>query len=175
MQHSLCNAHLLRELNYFGETMEGHQWPIQLKQILIDAKVAVKSAQTSGETQISPDKLTELERRYDEWVGIGLMLFPKKTPPAGGKGKVKQLPATNLLLRLHDFKTEALRFLSDFAVPFDNNLAERLIRPVKVKLKVAGGFRAFGGAEAFCVIRSIWETAKLNGKNPFDSLRQAFA
>ena len=45
--------------------------------------------------------------------------------------------------------------------PFDNNLAERMVRPDKVKLKVIGGFRAVGGAEAFCVIRSVWETCKL--------------
>jgi len=43
----------------------------------------------------------------------------------------------------------------DWRVPFDNNLAERLVRPVKVKLKV------IGGADAFCVIRSVWETSKL--------------
>ena len=29
-------------------------------------------------------------------------------------------------------------------------------------------------AEAFCVIRSVWETSKLNGLNPFDTLRLAF-
>lgn len=43
-------------------------------------------------------------------------------------------------------------FLQRFDVPFDNNLAERAVRPMKVKLKVAGGFRAMGGAEAFGVI-----------------------
>lgn len=83
MQHSLCNAHLLRELNYFGETMEGHQCPIQLKQALIDAKVAVTSAQTAGETQISLDKRAELEHRYDKWVGIGLILFPEQAKLEG--------------------------------------------------------------------------------------------
>ena len=63
---------------------------------------------------------------------------------------------------------------TDWRVPFDNHLAERRVRPVKVKLKVIGGFRAVGGADAFCVIRSVWETSKLNGLNPFDTLRLAF-
>ena len=31
------------------------------------------------------------------------------------------------------------------------------------------------GSDAFCVIRSAWETSKLNGQNPFDTLRLAFA
>lgn len=65
------------------------------------------------------------------------------------------------------------KHMQRFDVPFDNNRAERAVRPVKVKLKVAGGFRAVGGADAFCVIRSVWETDKLHGRNPFDSLRLA--
>gem|GEM_PF-3157888 len=48
------------------------------------------------------------------------------------------------------------------------------MRPVKVKLKVIGGFRAVSGAEAFCILRSVWETSKLNGQNPFEVLREAF-
>lgn len=64
--------------------------------------------------------------------------------------------------------------LTDWHVPFDNNAAERLVRPVKVKLKVIGGFRAVGGAQAFCVLRSVWETSKLNAQNPFEVLREAF-
>lgn len=63
---------------------------------------------------------------------------------------------------------------TDWRIPFDNHLAERRVRPVKVKLKVIGGFRAVGGADAFCVIRSVWETSKLNCLNPFDTLRLAF-
>jgi transposase len=79
-----------------------------------------------------------------------------------------------LLVRLRDFKTDVWRLLTDWQVPFDNNRAERTVRPVKVKLKVIGGFRAVGGAKAFCVIRSVWETSKLNGQNPFETLRMAF-
>ena len=33
------------------------------------------------------------------------------------------------------------------------------------RLKVIGGFRAVGGSQAFCVIRSVWEICKLNGFN----------
>jgi transposase len=72
-----------------------------------------------------------------------------------------------LLIRLRDFKIQVWRFLTDWRIPFDNNPAERLVRPVKV----TGGFRAIGGSKAFCIIRSIWETHKLNQLNPFDALR----
>ena len=68
----------------------------------------------------------------------------------------------------------ALRSTTRKGPRIDNNAAERLVRPVKVKLKVIGGFRAVSGAEAFCILRSVWETSKLNGQNPFEVLREAF-
>nr|WP_266097275.1 transposase [Candidatus Thiothrix anitrata] len=171
--HSLCGAHLLRELNYFDETLK-HQWPAQLKQVLIDAKTAVAEAKDAQQTALSPEQMAELEQRYDQWVNHGLLIFPEQPKTSPKQGKAKQDPARNLLCRLRDFKDSVLRFIQRFDVPFDNNLAERAVRPVKVKLKVAGGFRAIGGAEAFCVLRSVWETDKLQGRNPFESLRAAF-
>ena len=104
----------------------------------------------------------------------GLAACPVRPPDLGRKGRVKQQEATNLLLRLRDYKTQVWRFLTDWRVPFDNNLAERQVRPAKVKLKVTGGFRALGGSTAFCILRSVWETNKLNGINPFDTLRLVF-
>ena len=171
--HSLCGAHLLRELNAFDETLK-HQWPAQLKHVLMDAKTAVEQAKRAQQTALSPDQITELEQRYDQWLNHGLLIFPEHTNLHSKQGKTKQHPARNLLCRLRDFKDSVLRFIQRFDVPFDNNLAERAVRPVKVKLKVAGGFRAMGGADAFCVIRSIWETNRLHGRNPFESLRVAF-
>jgi len=44
----------------------------------------------------------------------------------------------------------------------------------KVKLKVTSGFHAFGGAAAFCILRSVWETDKLNGIDLFDTLGLVF-
>ena len=173
--HALCNAHLLRELRYFEEATAGHQWPIRLREILVEAKRAVAAARAEGHSAVNPERVAELSARYDEWIGIGLMVFPERSKEPGQKGRPKQTPATNLLRRMRDRKTEILRFLHDFRVPFDNNLAERLVRPVKVKLKVAGGFRAVGGSHAFCVLRSVWETNKLQGVNPFHTLRIAFA
>jgi len=172
--HALCNAHHLRELNYCEE-LTGHWWPVELRRVLLDAKDAVAAAQAAGQTALEPAQLAGLQARYDEQVKIGLDAWPVRPPgPGGKKGPAKQHDATNLLLRLRDYKDQVLRFLTDWRVPFDNNLAERMVRPVKVKLKVIGGFRAIGGAGAFCVIRSVWETSKLNGLNPFDTLRLAF-
>jgi len=90
------------------------------------------------------------------------------------KAVLSNTAATNRLLRLRDYQTQVWRFLTDWRVPFDNNVAERPVRPVKVKLQVIGGCRALGGSTVFCVLRSVWETNKLNGINPFDTLRLVF-
>lgn len=173
--HSLCGAHLLRELRYFEEAAAGHHWPVQLREILVDGKQAVEAAQAEGRDVVDAEIRERLLADYDRWVALGLQVFPEQPKAPGQKGRPKQQPATNLLRRLRDFRTEIWRFLHDCRVPFDNNLAERLVRPVKVKLKVAGGFRAVGGSESFCILRSIWQTNKLQGINPFSTLRAAFA
>lgn len=43
--------------------------------------------------------------------------------------------------------------------------------PALQEAVAAFGFRALGGSAAFCILRSIWETNKLNGINPFETLR----
>ena len=171
--HALCNAHHLRDLYYFEQTT-AETWPVALRELLIEAKKKVATAKENQQTALSTSDLDDLINRYDQHIEAGLKAHPKQKPDKKKRGRVKQSPETNLLLRLKDFKTEVLRFATDFKVPFTNNQAERFVRPVKVKLKMTGGFRATAGSKSFCIIRSIWETNKLNQINPFEQLRLVF-
>ena len=79
------------------------------------------------------------------------------------KKRKKQRPAHNLLIRFKTFKEATLRFLTDFAVPFTNNLAEQDLRMMKVKTKISGGFRTPRGAADFARLRSVISSARKQG------------
>ena len=78
----------------------------------------------------------------------------------------------NLLLRLHQRRSDVLRFLHDPSVPFTNNQAEADARMMKLRQKISGGFRAQDSADDFVVIRSVLSTAKKQGWNILKTLMQ---
>ena len=104
------------------------------------------------------------------------MAFHRSLPrlkKAGPKsGRTKRRAGDNLLIRLHRFKDDVLRFLIDFEVPFTNNLAEQALRMMKVKMKISGGFRTSEGAQAFAALRSVIATARKQRQNILQALAQ---
>jgi transposase len=170
--HALCNAHHLRELKALI-AFDNEPWAEKMRDCLRDARRAVAEARDRGETALSPAALQTFHARYWEAVREG-MAFHRSLPrlkKAGPKsGRTKRRAGDNLLLRLHRFKDDVLRFLVDFDVPFTNNLAEQALRMMKVKMKISGAFRTFNGAHAFAALRSVIATARKQHKNILQTL-----
>jgi transposase len=101
--------------------------------------------------------------------------MPAQPPPPRSRAKQKRDPGHNLLRRLHYYKAETLAFLRrPGEVPFTNNEVERDLRMMKLKQKISGCFRSWGGALAFCRIRSFLQTARKQDLNPFAALSAIF-
>lgn len=174
-QHSLCNAHHLRELTFIHEQM-GQAWAGEMKRVLVEIKAAVAAAQQRGAEALAASQLEEFERRYRAILDQGFVLEQAAPPPpTGRRGRKKQSKAKNLLDRLDRYRRETLAFMYDFAVPFDNNLAERDLRMMKVQQKISGCFRTTAGATAFCRIRGYISTLKKQGHQVLAALKSVFA
>lgn len=175
-RHALCNAHHLRELVAVYEAAPQQQaWAQGMQTLLRDGKQAVEAARLVGQANLSADVLTDLTDRYKLLVQEGYAANPPPPPQPHTKGKPRQSKARNLLDRLHTYEEATLRYLHDFAVPFDNNQAERDIRMLKVQQKISGGFRTLEGAEAFCRIRSYISTLRKQGRHVLTALQHVCA
>ena len=179
VDHAFCHAHLLRELQAVCE-LDKEPWAEVLRATLLDANEAVRNAKAQGTPALAPETIKGFEERYWAAVREGLALhrsLPAFDPSMNPKKPKKQRPAHNLLIRFKTFKEATkeatLRFLTDFAVPFTNNLAEQDVRMMKVKAKIPGGFRTPQGAADFARLRSVISSARKQGFNILKALTLA--
>jgi len=165
--HALCGAHHLRELKALAE-IEKEPWAKRMRRLLqmVCHVSKTDAAKRSGATQ------RRLLRMYDNIVAEGLA-FHEAQPALDTKatrGRKKRRVGHNLVIRLRDFKDDALRSLLQPEVPFTNNQAEQDVRMMKVKQKISGGFRTDPGAQVFANIRGFFSTACKQGQNLFQAI-----
>jgi transposase len=176
VQHALCNAHHLRELQALVE-IEHEDWARQM-QVLLRRTCHAEHLARAKETPPDQRLIDLIGRRYDAIVAKGLA-FHAALPTLAIKLKLDGSPrggrpprrvGHNLLLRLSERKQDVLRFLTNPDVPFTNNQAERDARMMKLKQKISGCFRSVQGADDFTVIRTLFGTAKKRGWGVIRSL-----
>jgi transposase len=162
--HSLCCAHLLREL---ANLMENNsQWARLMHQFILELYQASEKA-----TVVVPDKQA-WESRFKK---ICLLADQEEPPPIKGKrGKPKNSKGRNLLNRLVDHQDEWLAFAFVENAPFSNNQAERDIRCVKTKQKVATNFQTLTGAQRYARIQSFSSTLRKHSMSVFQNLVNVF-
>ena len=163
-RHALCNAHHLRELTYLAEELK-QKWAGKFIKLL-DMKREVEICIDKNLSAIDDDKLTKYIIKYSALIRSGY----KETK----KLKKERKTAVNLLNRLKKWKKEITFFVTDFRVPFDNNLAERDLRMMKLKQKISGCFRNPEGAGDFSSLRTVIASAKKQNINRLEAIYNLF-
>ncbi|HYG79502.1 MAG TPA: IS66 family transposase [Pyrinomonadaceae bacterium] len=179
-RHSLCNAHLLRELVFVEETSPEQQaWTTPLSKLLLKIKEGTELARARGAVMLDRDKQRAWARRYDFLVKRAERLNPPAAECRGEPGvpqrRVARPTPGKTVARLRRRRDEVLRFMTDLSVPFDNNGSERDLRMVKLQQKTSGGFRTVDGARTFCRVRSYLSTARKQGHSLLRALERALA
>lgn len=154
LNHQVCIAHILRELQYLNELDKNQSWSKEVETLLKEAIHERKLHPTD-----SIDNRSWL-KRLD-----GLI----KIPIANIKTEFEQLRKGLIKCRNYIFN-----FLTDPLIPSDNNASERGIRKLKIKLKNSCTFRSDKGADAFFDIHSIIETAKKHNQTPLHAICALF-
>lgn len=81
--------------------------------------------------------------------------------------------AKRLIKRFRRHQDEMFTFLEQPDVPFDNNLAERSIRPAVILRKNSNGNRSHQGAETQAILMTVFFTLKKRGHNPVAVIKDA--
>jgi len=110
---------------------------------------------------------TELERSRLK-TGFESELLALCRPYVGVKTAVQRVLAE----RMKDFISELFTFVADPAVPSENNAAERAVRPAVVARKISGGSRSERGSKTCSILRTLFETWALQGRNTIDACQE---
>ena len=155
-----CLVHLLRDLEHVEQYKSpSANWPAfakKLRRLLGDAiRLWRQKDELPPETYAA--RRARLSARRDELIDTAW-----DDPQAG-----------RLIKRLRRHRDDLLTFLDQAGVPFENNLAERAIRPAVIIRKNSYGNRSDQGAETQAVLMSIFFTLKKRGHNPVTTIYDA--
>ncbi len=197
--HNLRDLKSVIEHGYYYE----RDWCLKMRRLLLHMKNLVDTAKSNGNNSLNMETVSQLMDSYDSILNDALKVYRPSTikrkhtlSKNKDRGQLYLFPeeydrsqllpehitdssirrrtkGENLLHRFIDNKSGILKFLTDFRVPFTNNLAERGFRMVKLKQNVSGCFRGLTGANKFCLIYSYISTVKNHGLNVFDMLIKA--
>ena len=154
LNHQVCLAHLLRELQYLSELNTRQNWSEKTAGLF---REAIHERNSNPTAIIDKTSWTE---RLDRLLKQNISKFGKKFETFK-KGLIK-------------CRNYIFNFLEDPTIPADNNESERGIRKLKIKLKNSCTFRSDLGADAFLELHSVVETARKHNKTPFNAIQALF-
>jgi transposase len=167
--HAWCGAHLLRDLRSISDAdPDGQLWALAMANTLIEAHHAARLARDRGADALDTATLATIRNHYLGALARG------RDDNHDTRGTLAT-DARTLIRRFHRFEDMILRFVTDLAVPFTNNVAERAVRPVKVQQRTSGGaWRTLAGLSDFAIVQSYLDTAIKWGRDKLSVLLELF-
>lgn len=165
-----CNFHILR---YCKAEYEVHKRESikEFMDYLLSLRDKVDIYKLEGRTSFTEleyeEAKTEYLKKLDMWDEEYKANYDKDKPQYYNSERC-------LKARLREYVDDHLRFLTDFRIDFTNNLAERGLRKIKTKLKIAGGFRNLKNSKYYCRAISIIDTCKKQNMNIGETIKNIF-
>jgi hypothetical protein len=156
--HQCCLVHLLRELEKVDQHNNSAEWRAFAKQL---RRLVRDGIRLRKRKDFSPEKYQSRIRRIDARL-IAL-----------AEAAYGDADAARLAKRLNKYRDSLFTFLDRPEVPFDNNFAERQIRPAVILRKNSQSNRSEKGAATQGVLMSVYRTLKLRGLKPMDTIAAA--
>ena len=175
IQHAVCCAHLLRELTGIIENHPEQTWAPAFTDLLLEMKKVKEKAEAAGKEALSYYYLHKFDKKYEELIKLARQENPLPETTEKKRGRKKKGKILALVERLAKYKASVCLFIHNFAVPFDNNQAERDLRMIKVKTKVSGCFRTEEGAREYLKLMSYVGTAHKKGYNAYEAIKKAIS
>ena len=155
-----CNGHLLRELSDTARDSPGFAAGAFYRRCrrLVKDMLALKKRWHELDDVTYTRRACRIEDRLDALA---------RAHAADPEPDAKRLAA-----RLLRHRRQITPFLWDEKLDGTNNAAERALRPAVVMRKVTGGSRSEAGAQAWAVLASVLRTARQQGRDVVETLKQ---
>jgi transposase len=157
-----CLVHLLRELAHTEQYKSpGEHWPEFAKKLrrLVGDAIRLWRVRAEMPEETYASRRARITTRLQE-----LLATPWK-----------DRHAKRLIKRLRRHQNDLFTFLDQPEVPFDNNAAERGVRPAVIIRKNSHGNRSERGADCQSVLMSVFRTLKQRGHDPIQAITDALA
>lgn len=165
-----CNFHILR---YCKAEYEVHKRESikDFMNYLLEIRDKVDEEKQKGKNCFPNEEYEEIKKKYLELLEIWNSEFKKEYTKENSKYYDSE---RCLITRIREYADDHLRFTKDFRIDFTNNLAERGLRKIKTKLKIAGGFRNLNFGKYYCSAISIIDTCKKQNQNIYETIKNIF-
>lgn len=165
--HQRCWVHLGRDIHELKEKHKKHpplyKWAKQVKEIYEQAK------QYIGPEPNTPAGLA-IQERIDKQ-----HFFEEKLKEICAPYVTKDVPMSTLCGRIVTFLPELFVFVRFPNISPDNNRAERMVRHTVIARRIQGGTRSARGSETKSILTSLFDTWRLQGRNPLQECRLLLA